>query len=243
MVDQTGAIAGARVPCAARPTDVNECDAIVFDCDGVLVDSETLANDALRSVLAELGWQLSAEQCQATFVGRSLPDTIEVVREHFAPAGVDVGTEWTKRYKERRDAAIAAQLTPMPGVGQLLDAADARFGGRMAVASNSPRGKLEMQLEITGLLEVFGPTHVFSGMDMARPKPAGDVYLVAAGSLTPPSTAFAVLEDSPTGVRAGVAAGAYVLGLSTIYQAHELVAAGAARTCPELGGVAELLRP
>ncbi|MCQ9366890.1 HAD family phosphatase [Brevibacterium sp. 50QC2O2] len=223
--------------------ELRDCDAMVFDCDGVLVDSETIANEVLREVIGELGWAMSQDQAHRTFVGHALPDTVKIVTEHFAAQGDRPDASWVETYRARRDAELAARLSPMHGVAGMLAAALRRFKGRVGVASNSPRGKLDMQLRRTALDEVFHAAHVFSGMDMPQPKPAPDVYRAAAASFDPPSRRFAVLEDSPSGVKAGVAAGGYVIGLSTVFSGADLRAAGAHRVVASLPDAAELLRP
>lgn len=182
--------------------------AVLFDCDGVLVDSEQITNGVLRVMLHELGWPVSPTECFTRFVGRSLKDEFGVIEEH---TGVRVGPDWLAGFRRRRDAALAESLTEIPGAGAAVRALSVAFAGRIACASGADRGKVEMQLARVGLLELFAG-RIFSGEEMPRSKPAPDVYLAAAAALGVDPARSAVIEDTVTGARAGVAAGATVFG-------------------------------
>jgi beta-phosphoglucomutase-like phosphatase (HAD superfamily) len=183
-------------------------DAVLFDCDGVLVDSEPITNEVLRTMLGELGWDLSPQECWARFVGRALHDELGVIA---ARTGVAVGDAWIAEFRERRNVALERDLVAVPGAGDALAAVAAAYPGRVACASGADRAKIELQLTKTGLREPFGP-HVHSGMETPRSKPAPDVYLAAAAGLGVDPARCAVVEDTVAGVTAGVAAGATVLG-------------------------------
>ncbi|BCJ46828.1 haloacid dehalogenase [Actinoplanes ianthinogenes] len=183
-------------------------DAVLFDCDGVLVDSERITNAVLRAMLHELGWLISEADCFRLFVGRALADEVGVIEEH---TGFAVTPEWIAEFRRRRNAALAADLREIPGAVTAAHEIDRLFAGRLACASGADRAKVELQLTKVGLDRVFAGK-IFSGMEMPRSKPAPDVYLAAAAALAVDPARAAVIEDTPTGVRAGVAAGATVFG-------------------------------
>lgn len=209
--------------------------AVLFDCDGVLVDSEPITNAVLRQMLQELGWDISAEESIRRFVGRSFIDEWKVIYDH---TGVRIDQDWILAFRARRDAALRERLTAVPGA---VDAVR-EIAGRLPVAcvSGADRGKIEMQLAMVGLTDVFAG-RVFSGMEMERSKPAPDVYLAAAASLGIDPTMAAVVEDSASGIRAGLSAGATVFGFASdgpTYLAPEaLLGLGVSAT---FGSMAEL---
>lgn len=183
-------------------------DAVLFDCDGVLVDSEGITNGVLRSMLHELGWRISQADCFRLFVGRALRDETAVITAH---TGFEVTEEWLLDFQRRRNEALVASLEPIPGAVAAVRRIDSLMGGMIACASGADLGKVELQLHKVGLGEVFAGK-MFSGMDQPRSKPAPDVYLAAAAFLGIDPARAAVVEDTVPGVTAGVAAGATVLG-------------------------------
>ncbi|UOR02283.1 HAD family phosphatase [Leucobacter allii] len=207
---------------------------VLFDCDGVLVDSEAITNGVLREMLHELGWPISEEECIARFIGKALRDEWAVILER---TGVRIDDAWIGAFRTRRDAALRERIAPIPGVGDALAAVAGRFGERIACASGADRGKIEMQLGLTGLAHWFAG-RILSGMEQPRSKPAPDVYLAAAERLGIDAAEALVVEDTVAGVTAGVAAGATVFGYSsgspTSTPAAELVAAGASRVFTDM---------
>ncbi|MFC7531697.1 HAD family hydrolase [Actinoplanes sp. GCM10030250] len=183
-------------------------DAVLFDCDGVLVDSERITNTVLRTMLHELGWQLSEADCFRLFVGRALSDEAHVITAH---TGFTVTAEWLGEFRKRRNDALTLDLLPIPGAVAAAHEINRAYRGNLACASGADRHKVELQLTKVGLDTVFAGK-IFSGMETPRSKPAPDVYLAAASALGVDPSRTAVIEDTPTGVRAGVAAGATVLG-------------------------------
>ncbi|WP_229068249.1 HAD family phosphatase [Actinoplanes sp. DH11] len=183
-------------------------DAVLFDCDGVLVDSERITNGVLRAMLHELGWMVSAAECFQLFVGRALADEVGVIEAH---TGFAVTDAWIGEFRRRRNEALELSLEPIPGAVAAVHEIDRIFDGRVACASGADRPKIELQLTKVGLDGVFAGK-IFSGMEMPRSKPAPDVYLAAAAALGVDPARAAVIEDTPAGVRAGVAAGAVVYG-------------------------------
>lgn len=204
--------------------------AVLFDCDGVLVDSESITTGVLHAMLVELGWQLSAEESIARFVGKMLRDEADVIEEH---TGFRIDDEWMNEFRRRRNENLEASLQAIPGVVDAVRRIDEAYPGRIACASGADRPKIELQLRKIGLLDAF-EGRIFSGMEQPNSKPAPDVYLAAADSLGIDPAEAAVIEDSPTGVMAGVAAGSRVFGFcpdSPVHQSAEtLLAVGAAET-------------
>ncbi|MFB9237605.1 HAD family hydrolase [Plantactinospora siamensis] len=190
--------------------------AVLFDCDGVLVDSEAITNGVLRTMLLELGWEISERDCIQLFVGRALRDEWSVIQEN---TGFRIDDAWLATFRARRDAALRSGLVPIPGAEEAVRAVAALMDDRFACVTGADRGKVEMQLKIAGLDGYFG-ARVFSGMEVPRSKPAPDVYLAAAQALKIDPEAAVVIEDSVAGVTAGVAAGATVFGFAPSGPTH-----------------------
>jgi HAD superfamily hydrolase (TIGR01509 family) len=188
--------------------DPGSFDAVLFDCDGVLVDSESITNGVLRSMLHELGWQISEADCFRLFVGRALSDETAIITAH---TGFVVTDDWLLEFRRRRNQALTASLQPIPGAVAAVHEINSLVRGMIACASGADLGKVKLQLHKVGLDQVFAGK-MFSGMDQARSKPAPDVYLAAAASLGVDPARAAVVEDTVPGVTAGVAAGATVFG-------------------------------
>lgn len=217
-------------------------DAVLFDCDGVLVDSERITNTVLRTMLHELGWQITEADCFRLFVGRALRDEAAVITAH---TGFAVTDEWLATFRKRRNDALTLDLLPIPGAITAAREIDRIYRGNLACASGADRPKVELQLTKVGLSTVFAGK-IFSGMETPRSKPAPDVYLAAAAALGVDPSRTAVIEDTPTGVRAGVAAGATVYGYcppeSPFHNTPEaLQTAGAAHTFTDMAGLPALL--
>ncbi|WP_454688044.1 HAD family hydrolase [Achromobacter aloeverae] len=185
-------------------------DAVLFDCDGVLVDSEPITNRVLTAMLGELGWRLTLEETLRIFLGKTVFDEAPRIQ---AETGYRIDDAWIERFRARRNAALESELEPIPGAPEAVRALHAAVQGRIAVASGADRVKLRLQLEKIGLQDCFGE-YVVSGQEQARNKPWPDVYLAAARTLDVDPARCAVVEDSVTGARAGVAAGATVFGYS-----------------------------
>ncbi len=199
-------------------------DAVLFDCDGVLVDSEPITNGVLRTMLGELGWQMTQQECMALFVGKALKEETELIARY---TGQPVGDDWLRSFQERRNAALLAQLTAIPNVHGAVHAIHAQHDARIACASGADRFKVEMQLRKVALMDYF-EGRIFSGYETPRSKPFPDVYLAAAQALQVDPRRCAVVEDTVTGIAAGIAAGAFVFGYAPDGGAAALSAAGAA---------------
>ena len=214
---------------------------MLFDCDGVLVDSETITNGVLRGMLHELGWRISAEECVDRFIGRALSDEFDVIEEH---TGFRPDQAWLLEFRARRNAALAVDLQPIDGAVAAVTAVAEAFEGRVACASGADRAKIDLQLTKVGLADAFGE-HVYSGMETARSKPAPDVYLAAAAGLGVDPGDCAVVEDTVAGVTAGVAAGATVFAFASGGLAstspEALIAAGASEVFTSMAELPALL--
>lgn len=216
-------------------------DAVLFDCDGVLVDSEHITNGVLRDMLEELGWVLSPEECMRLFIGKAVKDERALIESR---TGQPLTEDWFVRFRERRNEGLVARVQPIRGAVEAVAAVNERYAGRIACCSGADRFKVELQLHKCGLLPFF-EGRVFSGHEMPRSKPAPDVYLAAMDPLGVHARRCAVVEDTVTGVTAGVAAGAVVLGYSAPESGHDhpdaLRAAGATVIFREMGELPALL--
>ena len=203
-------------------------DAVLFDCDGVLVDSEPLTNGVLRDMLQESGWTLTPAECMRLFVGKAVMDERALIE---ARTGQPLTEDWMVRFRERRNTALTRGVQAIAGVVEAVANIHALYGDQIACASGADRFKVELQLQKCGLMPYFSG-RIFSGHEMPRSKPAPDVYMAAASALGVDPARCAVIEDTVTGVTAGVAAGATVFGYSPLEAGHDapadLRAAGAA---------------
>lgn len=146
----------------------------------------------------------------ATFVGKAVKDEVAQIE---ARTGQRLTAEWLASFRERRNEALERELQVVPGALPAVRELHAQLGGRVACASGADRFKVELQLAKVGLAPYF-QNHVFSGHEMPRSKPAPDVYLAAARALGVDPRRCAVVEDTVTGARAGLDAGATVFGYS-----------------------------
>lgn len=192
-------------------------DAVLFDCDGVLVDSEPITNGVLREMLEELGWVMTREECMRTFVGKAVKDEKALIE---ARTDRPLTEAWLQSFRERRNQGLRERLKAIDGMLEAVGLIHARMGGRIACASGADRYKVELQLSQCGLMPFF-EGRIFSGHEMPRSKPAPDVYLAAAAALGADPRRCAVVEDTVTGVTAGVAAGCTVFGYSPPEAGHD----------------------
>jgi HAD superfamily hydrolase (TIGR01509 family) len=192
---------------------------LIFDCDGVLVDSERLSHGVLQQMLAELGVRLSFEATVDRFIGTSLPMCMARVGELLGAAPPQ---DFVERFGQRTRAAFEAGLLPVRGIEQLL----ATLRTPYCVASNGNRRKVEFTLGHTGLLPRFAG-RIFTADDVQHPKPAPDLFLHAARSLGAAPQRTIVVEDTPTGITAAKAAGMRAIGFAAMTPPSRLAAAGA----------------
>jgi beta-phosphoglucomutase-like phosphatase (HAD superfamily) len=193
-------------------------EAVLFDCDGVLVDSEAITNGVLREMLEELGWTLTAQECMRLFIGKAVKDERGLIEAH---TGQPLTEDWLVRFRERRNVGLMRGVQPIRGAVGAVAAIHRHFDGRIACASGADRFKVELQLDKCGLMPYFAG-RIFSGHETPRSKPAPDVYLAAAAALGVEPARCAVIEDTVTGVAAGIAAGATVFGYSPPEVGHDV---------------------
>jgi len=201
---------------AARPlrlhcklNDPMKFEAILFDCDGVLVDSEPITNGVLREMLVEEGWSISKEECEAIFIGHTVRELSGLIKEKTGKPWRD---EWLQQFYKRRNDALDQYLQIMPGALQAVESAQQYTGNQIACASGADRFKIGLQLQKVGLYAPF-QNRIFSGHEMPKSKPAPDVYLAAMRHLNTKPNQCLVIEDTGPGATAGIAAGATVWGL------------------------------
>ena len=183
-------------------------EAVLFDCDGVLVDSEPITNGALRECLHEAGWAITPEDCERLFIGRAVRDQRALIEEM---TGQPWSEAWLQAFYGRRNERLRAELKAIEGIHDAVAQLHGAVAGRLACASGADLAKVKMQLEQVDLARWFGAA-VFSGHDLPRSKPAPDVYLAAAAHLGVDPTRCLVIEDTAPGATAGLAAGATVWG-------------------------------
>jgi len=212
-------------------------EAILFDCDGVLVDSEPITNGVLCTMLNEAGWAISPAQCMDVFIGKTVRSEAARIEVH---TGRPLTDAWMAEFYARRNTRLADELTAIEHIHPAIERVHAHHGGRIACASGADRYKVELQLAKVGLAPYF-EGRIFSGHEMPATKPAPDVYLAAAAALQADPARCAVVEDTVTGVMAGVAAGATVYAYAPLGNAGPLVAAGAAHVFASMADLPALL--
>ena len=217
-------------------------EAILFDCDGVLVDSELITNRVLHAMLNEAGWALSEADCMQIFIGKTVRSETARIE---AETGQPLTDAWMAAFYERRNVRLRAELVAIDGALDAVRTVHQQLGGRIAVASGADKPKVLMQLDKVGMLPFFGK-HVFSGHDLPRTKPWPDVYLAAAASLGVPPQRCLVIEDSVPGLTAGLRAGCTVWGYVPRTGAHssaeQLLQAGAHQVFDHMADLPALLQ-
>ncbi|HZY20624.1 MAG TPA: HAD family phosphatase [Ramlibacter sp.] len=202
-------------------TTPSRFEAVLFDCDGVLVDSEPITNGVLRDMLEEAGWTLTTAECMRLFLGKAVKDQRGLIESR---TGRPLTEEWLALFRARRNAQLEAGLVAVAGAVEAVERIHRAFDGRIACASGADRQKVELQLAKCGLMRFF-EGRIFSGHELPRSKPAPDVYLAAAAALQVDPRRCAVVEDTVTGATAGRAAGATVFGYCPAEAGHDAAAA------------------
>jgi len=200
---------------------------VIFDCDGVLVDSEAISNRVLARLLSEQGLELTAQQSRARYQGRLLADIVADAGERLG-RGLPAG--FADAYERERDVAFRAELTAVPHAREAVQAAIAA-GARVCVASQGRLAKMELTLTLTGLRELFDDGTLFSAEMVARGKPPPDLFLHAARTIGVHPGRCAVVEDTPSGILAARAAAMRALGLAAESDEAALREAGAEIVC------------
>ncbi len=209
---------------------------VAFDCDGVLVDSEPITCGVLADMLTELGWQISLEETIRTFVGRLVRDETAMIE---ARIGKPLPRDFYEQFVARRNVGLESGIIAVRNVKTVLEVLAARKLP-FCVASGADRAKMRLTLGRTGLLPWF-EGKMFSGMEVPRTKPAPDVYLLAAQTMDVAPSRCVVVEDTPTGIAAGVAAGMTVFGYAERMDPQLLRDAGAVEVFDDMAQLPELL--
>ncbi len=183
-------------------------DAVLFDCDGVLVDSEPLTACVLSEMLSDQGWLLTPEQVAERFIGKAVAGQASVIEAH---TGRPFTALWLDEFRRRRNVLLERDLVEVHGAKLAVASICAATGGQIACASGADLQKVKLQLQKVGLAGAFA-NNIFSGQDVRRNKPYPDVYLAAAAALGASPGRCAVIEDTVSGTMAGAAAGAVVFG-------------------------------
>ena len=209
-------------------------EAILFDCDGVLVDSEAITCGVLRDMFDEQGWRMTLAECMQRFVGHTVKCQRSVIEAH---TGVPLTDTWLEQFYALRNERLTQDITAIEGVHEAVAHLNDHCQGRIAVASGADRFKVEMMLKQVGLIEFF-EGRIFSGHEMPRSKPHPDVYLAAAAHLQIDPARCLVIEDTTVGITAGVAAGATVWAYAPPgADAHALRQAGAVQVFEHMRGL------
>jgi HAD superfamily hydrolase (TIGR01509 family) len=181
---------------------------VIFDCDGVLVDSESISNRVLAEMLTVEGLPTTLVQSRRDYQGLLLGEIVAVVEQRL---GRSLPEDWQERFESERDAAFARELEPVAGAPQAV--ASVRAAGLAAcVASQGKPQKIRLSLELTGLRELFAEQELFSAYSVARGKPHPDLFLHAAEAMGFDPPGCVVVEDTASGVTAAVSAGMRVIG-------------------------------
>jgi HAD superfamily hydrolase (TIGR01509 family) len=213
-------------------------DAVIFDCDGVLIDSETIAHEVGLDALQRIGLFFDSSEYRTRFQGLTVKSWGEALNEcHLNQLGAPLPSGFMEQLSANITRRILSDIRPIAGA---FDAARA-FRGAKAIASSSPKLELHGKVRALGLWDVFGG-QVYSGDEVERGKPAPDLFLLAAERLGVAGSGCVVIEDSINGVKAGVAAGMTVWGFSGgphchPEQARDLLAVGATRVFADMAAL------
>jgi HAD superfamily hydrolase (TIGR01509 family) len=194
-------------------------DLVIFDCDGVLVDSEPIANRVMCEMVGEVGLPMSYDETVRTFIGRSMSSCVALIEERL---GRRLTPGFAAEFHVRTVERFRSELQPVPGIEDALD----RIALPTCVASSGEIAKMEVTLGVTGLLPRFRG-RIFSATQVPRGKPAPDLFLHAARQVGARPERCVVVEDTVLGVQAAVAAGMHVFGFAGRSDPEELARAGA----------------
>ncbi|MEU7044032.1 HAD family hydrolase [Streptomyces varsoviensis] len=210
-------------------------DLVIFDNDGVLVDSEPLANQVLSEYLTELGHPTSYEESLRDYMGSAVHRVHDIIQER---TGRQLPAEFDETLHARTFHVFEQQLQPVKGAAELLEYLVAE-GVSYCVASSGTHERIRVGQRKAGLDEWFEEEWIFSVDDVGQGKPAPDLFLHAARSMGVAPDRCVVIEDSPLGVEAAIAAGMDVFGFTSMTPADRLSAATAVFT--DLGDLPRLL--
>lgn len=201
-------------------------DLIIFDCDGVLVDSEAIANAVIAADLTALGWKMTSAESQENFLGMNISDMKPKIEAHL---GHDLPLEWARNLADKIIEEMKTKTVLMPGADQVLKKiTDMGFDWR--IASNSSDSEMAVKFACTGLTDIVKGRYISAARVIAKggkAKPSPDVYLEAAADAGVAPQNCIVVEDSKLGVRASVSAGMVCYGLDPHGDGAALIAVGA----------------
>ncbi|MDP1546330.1 MAG: HAD family hydrolase [Anaerolineales bacterium] len=197
----------------------NPFDLVIFDCDGVLVESEPLANQVYVQLFGEFGYQLDYEETLHEFQGVTIHDRLAASARKF---NITPPADFIPAFNQRLAALTETELKVVPGVRDFIES----LTMPICVASNGSRNEITQRLRVANLTEHFNGS-IFSGLEVPHPKPAPDVYLAAANAFNVPPARCIVIEDSVLGITAAVRAGMKVYGHAAYMPARSLSEAGA----------------
>lgn len=209
-------------------------DLVIFDCDGVVVDSERIVHEVFGEFLRRLGLRLSTREMHEQFLGRRLADCVAIAERL---TGKSVPAAVLEAYKAERDRVLRERVQPVEGVRAVLEGLEVPY----CIASSGDHAKMQTTLGATGLLPLF-EGRLFSATEVANGKPAPDVFLHAARRMGADPARTAVVEDSVNGVLAGRAAGMTVLGFAGLTPVERLMEAGAHAAFVHMRELPALLR-
>lgn len=196
---------------------------MIFDCDGVLVDSESISNDVLARKLTAEGLPTTLAQARRDYQGLLLSEVLSRAQERL---GRQLAPGWIETYERERTEVFHRELQPVAGAGETVQRV-AAAGVGVCVASQGKLEKTRLSLALTGLDSLFRADALFSAHTVPRGKPHPDLFLHAAQSMGSPPAACVVIEDTPSGVAAAVAAEMLVLGYAADSNERALRHAGA----------------
>ncbi len=197
-------------------------DLVIFDCDGVLVDSEHISDRVFCEVLTDAGCPLTSAESGSMFTGFSMKSCMEIAEQHFGKK-LQAGT--LEEYYRRVYAAFRAELKPVKNSPMAVESID-KAGIKICVASSASHDTLAVTLGTTGLLPYF-TGRIFSSQDVERGKPFPDLFLHAAKTMGADPSKCIVVEDSIPGAKAGRAAGMKVFGYAEVTNTDKLRSEGA----------------
>ena len=185
---------------------ISSLDLIIFDCDGVIADSEVLSTRASAMALAEFGLDLTEQQVADLLIGQTFETGLARIRQQYH---IELPDTFAERKMQLTEAAFRRELAPVQGFVPFLDALTLPY----CVASNSSHERLRFTFEAMSLTHYFAD-RTYSADDVVQGKPAPDLFLYAASQNATPPQHCLVIDDSPSGVRAAVAAGMPVIGFT-----------------------------
>lgn len=194
---------------------------IIFDCDGTLVDTESLTAQLMTEMLQGIGIDITLEECTSRFIGTKFSDVATYVQSH----GIRIDPEeFETDYRDRCKVLFKEQLKPIPGVIPLLDSLKVPF----CIASNGPKEKMEITLEAAGLHSYFPKRNIFSAYDIKKWKPEPDLFKLASKKMGQSARNCMVVEDTIHGVKAALSAQMQVAGVNIKHQEKEIKNMGVA---------------